>query len=329
MMNGRREALIRRSGLGEPRAVRPRPLDGVHALREEALRGSRRPRPARPAAARASPGPQSAGSSSTAIACGSDASSCSGRVMRSQNRDTGRRQSLAVTVGSPKSSSCCSTGSGWRLAKVSPGSSSTGRRFACASAAAVTRLVAPGPTEVVQAIMRRRRFALAKAIAACAIACSLCARKVGSALRCAASASPMPATLPWPKIANTPWKSGSLARRPSRMRCAARYRTSAWAIVRRIVFMRPSRGGRRRARSGARRRSCARSRRATRATAVASSIAAREPVARRRAEDRAADRKAAADRMARGDLEGLRDLFLAGIEAEQQRAVAERVAARR
>jgi hypothetical protein len=33
--------------------------------------------------------------------------------------------------------------------------------------------VAPGPIEVVQAIMRRRRLALAKAIAACAIACSL------------------------------------------------------------------------------------------------------------------------------------------------------------
>ena len=37
-------------------------------------------------------------------------------------------------------------------------------------------LVAPGPIEVVQAIMRRRREALAKAIAACAIACSLWAR---------------------------------------------------------------------------------------------------------------------------------------------------------
>ena len=41
-------------------------------------------------------------------------------------------------------------------------------------------LVAPGPMEVVQAIMRRRREALAKAMAACAMACSLWARKVGS-----------------------------------------------------------------------------------------------------------------------------------------------------
>ena len=41
-------------------------------------------------------------------------------------------------------------------------------------------LVAPGPMEVVQAIMRRRREAFAKAMAACAMACSLWARKVGS-----------------------------------------------------------------------------------------------------------------------------------------------------
>jgi hypothetical protein len=45
-----------------------------------------------------------------------------------------------------------------------------------AIAAAVTILVAPGPIEVVQAIIRRRREALAKAIAAWAIACSLWAR---------------------------------------------------------------------------------------------------------------------------------------------------------
>ena len=41
-------------------------------------------------------------------------------------------------------------------------------------------LVAPGPIELVQAIICLRRFALAKATAASAIACSLWARKVGS-----------------------------------------------------------------------------------------------------------------------------------------------------
>jgi hypothetical protein len=42
--------------------------------------------------------------------------------------------------------------------------------------AAVTILVAPGPIEEVAAMKRRRKLALAKAIAACAIACSLWAR---------------------------------------------------------------------------------------------------------------------------------------------------------
>jgi hypothetical protein len=75
-----------------------------------------------------------------------------------------------------KSSTCCNTGSGARDTKTSPGRNSTGSRFTCAVAAAVIKLVAPGPIEVVHAIIRRRKCALAKAIAACAIACSLCAR---------------------------------------------------------------------------------------------------------------------------------------------------------
>ena len=53
-----------------------------------------------------------------------------------------------------------------RLAKTSPGRSRTGRRLTCATAAAVTMFVAPGPIEVVQAIMRRRACALANAMAA-------------------------------------------------------------------------------------------------------------------------------------------------------------------
>ncbi len=82
-------------------------------------------------------------------------------MMRSQKRDTGRKQSLAETVGSPKCSTCCSTGSGLRSAKMSPGRNSTGRRLTWATAAAVTMLVAPGPMDVVQAIIRRRRQVLA------------------------------------------------------------------------------------------------------------------------------------------------------------------------
>jgi hypothetical protein len=67
-------------------------------------------------------------------------------------------------------------------------------------------LVAPGPIEDVQTIARRRRICLANAMAAWAIACSLWARKVGKMSRELASASPRPATLPWPKIAHTPAK---------------------------------------------------------------------------------------------------------------------------
>ena len=54
----------------------------------------------------------------------------SGRVIRSHQRETGRKQSLAETVGSANASICCNTGSGRRLAKTSPGNSNTGRRLA-------------------------------------------------------------------------------------------------------------------------------------------------------------------------------------------------------
>src|SRR5580693_4567928 len=77
----------------------------------------------------------------------------------------GRKQSLADTVPSAKLSTCCSTGSGRREANTSPGSSSTGRRSTCATAAAVIMLVAPGPIDVVQAIMRRQCLADAGDIA--------------------------------------------------------------------------------------------------------------------------------------------------------------------
>jgi hypothetical protein len=45
--------------------------------------------------------------------------------------------------------------------------------------------VAPGPIELVQAIMRRRRVALTKATAARAITCSLCERRGRQPLACA------------------------------------------------------------------------------------------------------------------------------------------------
>ena len=54
--------------------------------------------------------PASTGSVSTRMAAGSAVSSCSGRVMRSKNRQTGRNASLTVTSASSGCCSCCSTG---------------------------------------------------------------------------------------------------------------------------------------------------------------------------------------------------------------------------
>ena len=56
----------------------------------------------------------------------------------------------------------------------------TGRRLVCATAAAVTILVAPGPTDEVATQIRRRWCALAYAAAAKPIDCSFCPRHVGS-----------------------------------------------------------------------------------------------------------------------------------------------------
>jgi hypothetical protein len=179
-------------------------------------------------------GPQSAGSSIVATAWGSDWSTCSGRTMRSQNRVTGRNASLAVMVGSPKCSTCCSTGSFSRLANVSPESSSTGRRLACAMPAAVTMLSAPGPIELVATMICRRRMALANPIAAMAIVCSFWPRHTGSASPAASSASPREVTFPWPKMANTPGNNGTSASSTT-VRWAIRNRTMAWATVSLVV----------------------------------------------------------------------------------------------
>ena len=88
---------------------------------------------------------------STRIAASSDSGSCSGRLIRSQNLETGLKQSLTLTSREVGSSSSCSTGLDTRVAKTSPGSSSTGSRLMVARAAPVTMLVAPGPTDAVQA----------------------------------------------------------------------------------------------------------------------------------------------------------------------------------
>jgi hypothetical protein len=91
----------------------------------------------------------------------SDGMSCSGRLIRSKKRDTGRKTSFTLTSRAPGSSSCWSTGSGTRVANWSDGNSSTGMRFVVARAAPVTMLVAPGPMDVVTDSTWRRFLARA------------------------------------------------------------------------------------------------------------------------------------------------------------------------
>ena len=95
--------------------------------------------------------PVSAGSVSTRIAASSAEGSCSGRLIRSKKRDTGRNASLTADVVGARVLELLQHRVATRVAKMSPGSSSTGSRLIVASAAPVTMLVAPGPIEVVHA----------------------------------------------------------------------------------------------------------------------------------------------------------------------------------
>ena len=102
--------------------------------------------------------PVSAGSVSTRIAASSADGSCSARVTRSKNRDSGRNASLTVTSPAYAVSSSCSTGAERRVANVPDGSSRTGSRLIVASAAPVSMFVEPGPTEAVHAQVCSRSF---------------------------------------------------------------------------------------------------------------------------------------------------------------------------
>jgi hypothetical protein len=100
--------------------------------------------------------PVSAGSVSTRMALSSDGMSCSGRLIRSKKRDTGRKASLTDTSRVLRVLELLQTGSGMRVANWSEGKSRTGMRLVVASAAPVTMLVAPGPIEVVTAMVCSR-----------------------------------------------------------------------------------------------------------------------------------------------------------------------------
>src|SRR4051794_5689700 len=95
-------------------------------------------------------------------------------------------------------------------------------------------LSAPGPMDAVTARAARRWEALAKPLAMWTRPCSLRPWMNGRVSEYWSSACPSPATLPWPKI---PSAAGIRRRRsPSAtLYCLDRYRTSAWAVVRRIA----------------------------------------------------------------------------------------------
>ena len=101
--------------------------------------------------------PVSAGSVKTRIAPSREVKICSGRLMRSKNLESGLKASFTEIDRSYGCSSCCSTGSDTRVAKVSAGNNKTGKRFVVATAAPVNIFVAPGPTDDAQANVERRR----------------------------------------------------------------------------------------------------------------------------------------------------------------------------
>jgi hypothetical protein len=112
----------------------------------------------------------------TRIAASSADGSCSGRLIRSKKRDSGRKASFTETSYDRGSSSSCRTGLATRVANRSLGSSSTGIRLTVARAAPVSMFVEPGPIEAVQAIACSRLRMREKPTDACTIACSLRAR---------------------------------------------------------------------------------------------------------------------------------------------------------
>lgn len=178
--------------------------------------------------------PVSAGSVSTRMALIRAVMTCSGRVMRSQYLHTGLKASLVETARLLLCSSCWSTGSGWREAKVSAGKTSRGMLLTVAVAHAVTILAAPGPTEEAQAMIRLRQFCLAKAMATWHMPCSfrpcMTLRPPGFVSR----ASPRPTAMPWPKMVKKP--STNLVSTPSmETYWLSRNLTMAWAVVKRIV----------------------------------------------------------------------------------------------
>ena len=105
----------------------------------------------------------------------------------------------------------------------------------CATPAAVTMFMAPGPIELVATMIWRRFLALARRVRR-APSTARSGRARSAAVLHGLERFAQAVTLPWPKIANTPPNSGASA--PSiTVRWAHSHFTSACAIVSRIVFI--------------------------------------------------------------------------------------------
>ena len=107
-------------------------------------------------------------------------------------------------------------------------------RLAVAQPAAVTMFMAPGPMEETQGMISSLFFCLAKAMAARAMFCSFlpCRKRMACPPCC--SAWPTPTTQPWPKTPNR-WLTNLCSTPSSSTYWLSRKRTSAWAMVRRMV----------------------------------------------------------------------------------------------
>ena len=104
-----------------------------------------------------------------------------------------------------------------------------------AVAAPVTMFVAPGPIDVVQAIVAVRRIARAKPVEACTIDCSLRGWWYGRSCAVLDQRLAQPGHVAVPEDAPDALDEPLLARRRSSLCCTCRYLTMAWASVRRCL----------------------------------------------------------------------------------------------
>jgi len=166
-------------------------------------------------------GPHSAGSVSTATACGSDAISCSGLTMQVPVAGHGAEGVVHADARVVEMLDLLGAGIGQavdgRWSRES--NSATGQAVRMGQREPrVTMLVAPGPMELAATMIWRRRLALRRRRGERHRLLVLAAPGRQFLLR-GFERLPRQVTLPWPKMAKTPGNSGRPGRRPP---CAGR-----------------------------------------------------------------------------------------------------------